>query len=346
MSSTPETSAPRPSFATWRAGGYANTPRPRRADPPTLQSVAGRSMGTSWSLRFDNPRMLALDDVRAGVQAALDRVVAQMSTWEPDSDISRFNRAEAGSRHLLEPGFAEVLACALQWAAASGGAIDPSIGPLVGLWGFGAHADASNAGPPSSAALAEARARVGWQRLALDPETRTAVQPGAVELDLSGIAKGFAVDQASAALRALGLSDFLVEVGGELRAAGRRPGGDPWRVQVAAPAGAASHVALAELAIATSGDRWHVREHQGRRWSHTLDPRTGEPVRDALASVTVLHRECMQADALATVLTVLGPEDGLAFAERHAVPALFVCRDDRGPRIVTSAGWPDASLAP
>ncbi|MDM0080838.1 FAD:protein FMN transferase [Variovorax sp. J31P179] len=322
----------------WAAGGYANTPSPRRADPASLQALAGRSMGTTWSLRFDNPRMVALEDVRAAAQAALDRVVAQMSTWEADSDIRRFNHAEAGSRHVLEPEFAKVLACALQWAAASDGAIDPSIGPLVALWGFGA--DRSNDGPPSPAAIAQARARVRWQRLALDPETRTAIQPGGAALDLSGVAKGFAVDQVAAALQALGLGDFLVEVGGELRAAGRRPGGDPWQVLVDALPGHTHRVPLDGLAIATSGDRWHVREHQGQRWSHTLDPRTGEPVRHALASVTVLHPECMEADALATVLTVLGPDDGLAFARRHGVAALFVCRAEQGPRAFVSPAWP------
>lgn len=336
---------PSPSFATWRAGGYANTPRPRRADPASLQTLAGRTMGTTWSLRFDNPRMVALDAVRAGAQGALDRVVAQMSTWEPDSDISRFNRSDAGSRQVLQPEFAEVLACALQWAAASDGAIDPSIGPLVALWGFGAQADASVAGPPSPAELSQARQRVGWQRVALDPATRSIVQPGGAALDLSGVAKGFAVDQVAAALRTLGLSDFLVEVGGELRAAGRRPDGAPWQVLVEALPGTTHRVALEGLSIATSGDRWHAREHQGRRWSHTLDPRTGEPVGHALASVTVLHPECMQADALATVLTVLGPKGGLAFARRHGLAALFVRRGDEGHCTFTSDRWPTPALA-
>jgi len=297
-------------------------------------------MGTTWSLRFDNPHMLALDEVRASVQNALDRVVAQMSTWEPESDISRFNRSEAGSHHLLEPELAEVLACGFRWAEASGGAIDPSIGPLVTLWGFGAHADASRTAPPSPEALAKARECVGWRRLAFDDITRRILQPGGAMLDLSGIAKGFAVDHVTLALRARGLSDFLVEVGGELRASGRRPQGGPWQVAVEALPGAEQQVALDGLAIATSGDRWHVREHQGRRWSHTLDPRTGEPVAHTLASVSVLHPECMHADALATVLTVLGPDDGMDFAERHGVAALFVCREPRGPRTFTSAGWP------
>ncbi|MGJ7506930.1 FAD:protein FMN transferase [Variovorax sp. GT1P44] len=334
----------RPSFATWRAGGYANTPRPRRADPPELQSLAGRSMGTTWSLRFVNPRMVALDAVRASVQNALDRVCAQMSTWEPDSAISRFNRSAAGTRHVLEPEFNEVLACALGWAEASGGAIDPTIGMLVALWGFGAHADASQ-GPPSPGALARARDLVGWQRLVLDATTRSLVQHGGVSLDLSGIAKGFAVDHAADALRSLGLSDFLVEVGGELLAVGKRPGGDPWQVIVEALQGVTHPVKLVDLAIATSGDRWHVREHQGMRWSHTLDPRTGAPCRHEVASVTVVHRSCMQADALATVLTVLGPQDGEAFARRHDIAALFVSRDPDRPALFTSPAWAQAVLA-
>ncbi|MDM0013786.1 FAD:protein FMN transferase [Variovorax sp. J22P168] len=331
----------RPSFAVRRAGGYANSPQPRRADPASLQDLAGRSMGTTWSLRLHNPAMLPLDAVRTAVQDALDRVVAQMSTWEADSDISRFNRADAGSRHLLAPEFAEVIACAVHWAEASGGAIDPSVGPLVALWGFGAHAAGSAAPePPSHSALTLARQRVGWQRLAFDPAQGSLLQPGGGVLDLSGIAKGFGVDQAAQALQSLGIRDFLVEVGGELRAAGRRPDGARWQVQVEALPGCSQRIALDDMAIATSGDRWHAHEHQGRRWSHTLDPRSGEPTPRALASVSVLHRECMQADALATVLSVLGPQEGLAFARRHGIAALFVCRADAGPACYASEGWP------
>jgi len=299
-------------------------------------------MGTTWSLRFDNPKMIRLDAVRHAAQAALDRVVAQMSTWEPGSAISRFNGAIAGTRHSLAPEFAEVLGCALHWAAASGGAIDPSVGPLISLWGFGAQARTSGT-PPSPAELAQARARVGWKRLDFDPGTRSILQPGCAALDLSGVAKGFAVDHVAVGLRALGLEDFLVEVGGELRGAGRRPGGAPWQVQVDAGNGRSVSVALSNLAIATSGDRWHAHEHAGQRWSHTIDPRSGEPPRHRLASVTVLHRECMHADALATVLTVLGPDEGLAFAQRHAVAALFACHEGAQARVLASSHWPTSS---
>lgn len=295
-------------------------------------------MGTTWSLRFDNPAMLSLEAVRACVETALTCVVDQMSTWEAGSDISRFNAAPGSSRHTLPTAFADVLATALDWAAASGGAIDPTVGPLVALWGFGAQAGAHQA-PPSAAELDAARSRVGWQRITLDRVQRTLVQPGGIALDLSGIAKGFAVDHVADALQALGLQHMLVEVGGELRAIGHRPDGQAWQVQVEAGPATIPRLPLDDLAIATSGDRWHTRAHGDRRWSHTIDPRSGEPAAHALAAVTVLHPRCVHADALATALTVLGPDDGLAFAQRHGVAARFVVRDGAGHHLRVSDAW-------
>ncbi len=317
------------SFSTWRAGGYANAAVPRRADPASLQQLGGPTMGTTWSLRFDNPQMLPLAQVREAVEAALARVIAQMSHWEPDSLISRFNTAPAGSRHALPAEFAQVMQCALAWAQASGGAIDPTVGGLVARWGFGPAASQDNA-LPSPDALAAIHSNVGWQRLTFDATDHTLLQPGGVQLDLSGIAKGFAVDHGVDALRALGLTDLLFEIGGELRGIGRRPGGAPWQVQVDTEMPTPQRIVLADMAVATSGDRWHRRALEGRSWSHTIDPRDGEPVAHALASVTVLHPQCMQADALATVLTVLGPDEGRAFAQQRDIVALFISRADDG----------------
>lgn len=336
MNATTSTPAPAPSFARRLADGYAAAALPRRADPSSLQRLDGRTMGTTWSLRFDNPRMLALEAVRAAIEDSLNRVVAQMSHWEADSDISRFNRAPAGSRHRLPAEFATVLACALDWARASAGAFDPTIAPLVACWGFSPQASGA---APDAQALADAAARVGWQRLCFAPDDASVLQPGGVVLDLSGIAKGFAVDHAVEALRALGLRDLLFEVGGELRGAGRRPGGLPWQVQVDAGTGPALRVPLADMAVATSGDCWHVREDAGRRWSHSIDPRNGQPVGPALAGVTVLHAQCMQADALATVLTVLGPDEGPRFADAHGVAALFSVRGATGLEWQASSDW-------
>ena len=293
-------------------------------DPSQVQDLSGRTMGTLWSLRLDNPDLLPLEEVRARIQACFDCVTAQMSTWEAGSDICQYNRAPAGSTHVLAPEFLQVLACALRWAQASGGAIDPTAGPLIALWGFGAQAQA--AGRPSGRAIDEARRRVDWQRLPVDFAQATVNQPGGVSLDLSGIAKGFAVDHACTALQAMGLRNFLLEVGGELRARGARPDGSAWRVQVEAADGMNMPVALRDMSIATSGDRWHHHTQDGLQWSHTLDPRSGQPAQHALAAVSVLHAECMQADALATVLAVMGPDEGLAFARQHEVAALFVTR--------------------
>ncbi|MES2534193.1 MAG: FAD:protein FMN transferase [Pseudomonadota bacterium] len=328
----------RPSFATWRAGGYANSAIPRPADPSRLQKLAGRTMGTTWSLVFDNPSMRPHEAVLAAIKHALDTVVDQMSTWETASDISRYNQAPAGSRHLLADDFARVLGCALEWAKASGGAVDPTVGPLVALWGFGAHANATIA-EPTAAAVADAKSRTGWERLGFDLGTQTITQPGGLSLDLSGVAKGFAVDKVAEALLALGLGDFLVEIGGELRGVGIRPGGQAWRVRIDVAEDALPPVALKGMAIATSGDRWHVHEQGGRRWSHTIDPRSGEPLSATLASVTVLHAQCMHADALATALLVLGASEGPAFAERHRIAAAFVRRNGDVQQVLATEAW-------
>ncbi|WP_353366688.1 FAD:protein FMN transferase [Acidovorax sp. FG27] len=309
----------------------------RSADPATLQTLSGQTMGTTWSVRLVNAAFAPLAPVRSAIEAALATVVAQMSHWEPGSDLSRFNRAAPGTRHRLAPEFFTVLQAACAWAQASGGALDPTIGPLVDAWGFGAHGTPH---VPDAAQRRAAAALVGFGRLELDAATRSALQPGGVGLNLSGIAKGFAVDHVHRCLQALGFADVLVEVGGELRASGARPGGAPWRVAVADPAdGPPRALALADSAIATSGDRWHAFEHADRRYAHTLDPRTGEPVRHGLASVTVLHADCMQADALATVITVLGPHEGMAFAERHGLAALVCERTARGPVWAATAAF-------
>lgn len=344
----------RPSFApawapavAWGAGEAVTT---RAADPASLQQLSGRSMGTTWSLRFDNPAMLPFDRVRDAVQAALDRVVSQMSHWDEGSILSRFRRARSGESLRLPVEFAQVLTAALHWAAASDGAFDPTIGPITAAWGFGPDAPAPGGPwcPPTPSVLEAAARRTGWRRIEFDPRTRELRQPGELSLDFSGIAKGFAVDHACGALAELGLRDFVLEVGGEVRALGRRPSGAAWTLRIALPADLQASLrlpplTLQDLAVASSGDGWHWHEHEGRRWSHTIDPRSAAPVAAGTALVTVLRRTCMEADALATTLTVLGPEAGLAFADAHGVAALFVERRPDGPVLRRSAAWPDAA---
>jgi len=300
-----------------------------------IAALGGHTMGTSWSVKLVAARSRDLHPLHAGIQAELDHVVAQMSTWESDSDISRYNRAAAGSWHVLPDDFWTVLRTAHDIAKRSAGAFDSTIGPLVALWGFGADAGAQVVPDPSQ--LAEVAARCGWNKLQLDPQTQSALQPGGLQLDLSAIAKGYGVDLVSAWLRRIGISAALVEVGGELHGYGLKPNGQPWRVLVeSAPeedAGAEYPprvLALDDLAVATSGDRWHQFERDGVSYSHTLDPRSHAPVSRAAAAVTVIARDAMHADAWATALTVMGADEGLAFANQHDLAARFITRADTG----------------
>lgn len=292
-----------------------------------LAAFGGETMGTTWSVKMATTQ--EANEARPAIDAALAGVIGQMSTWQADADLARYNRAPAGSRHVVPEGFAQVLACALDVARDSGGAYDPTVGPLVNLWGFGP--DGARTEPPDAAALAAARTRCGWRLVAFDRDTRTLDQPGGLSLDFSAIAKGYAVDAVARALDRLGASDYLVEIGGELRARGRRPDGHRWRVALERPDGAAGDViALDDRAIATSGDYHRYYERGVRRYSHTIDPRTGEPVADAPASVSVVHAQAMVADAYATALTVLGVDAGLAFARERGIAARFVTRSPHG----------------
>ncbi|GLK96695.1 FAD:protein FMN transferase [Achromobacter xylosoxidans] len=334
MASSPSY-APRGAPATAVSLAYGAMP----AMPTVSAALAGATMGTTWSARLALPRGRTEAEARHAIQAALDDVVAQMSTWEPDSDITRYNRAATGWQ-TLPAGFFHVLSHALALAEDSGGAYDPTVGPLVNAWGFGPHQRAFE--PPSPSAIEAARTRCGWRRVQLDAQHQAALQPGGAYLDLSSIAKGYGVDRAAMALDALGITQYLVEVGGELRARGKRPDGQPWRVAIEVPDASDDHalaLPLRDHSIATSGD---YRRHAGNgdeRYAHTIDPRTGLPVRNNLASVTVLHPGCMEADALATALTVLGEEEGLAYARRHELAALFILRERDAWRVVATPAF-------
>ncbi|MFC3550183.1 FAD:protein FMN transferase [Lysobacter cavernae] len=295
-------------------------------------------MGTTWSVKLAVPRSTDLHALHAEVQAQLGAVVAQMSNWEADSDLSRYNTASAGSWQVLPGGFWTVLCCALDIARDSDGAYDPTVGPLVDAWGFG---PSGRGTPPQADAIAAARECVGWRRIELDTASRRVLQPGGTHLDLCAIAKGHAVDAVASHLKSRGVAAALVEVGGELYGYGRKPDGTPWRVIVEAWSGDEYDdseprvLALDGHAVATSGDRWHRYEHDGRQYSHTLDPRTGTPVRDAPAAVTVIARDAMHADGWATALTVLGSDAGYDFACARGLAARFVDTrgDGRGERM-------------
>jgi len=315
-----------------------------------LQALSGTAMGSDWSARLMLPAG-AVSDPKPALQAELDGVVAQMSHWIDDSLLARYNRAPAGSWHDLPEQFFEVIDYALAVQQKSGGAYDPAAGALVNLWGFGAAGRYDQAGfyAPAPQAVAAVMARRRNAQPVLDRAGRRLLQPGGAVLDLSAVAKGYAVDRMARCLQQQGIRHYLVEAGGELRGAGVKADGQPWWVEIegvpdAASGGAWPLLALHGLAVATSGDYRRHFQHAGSRISHTLDPRSGQPIANGVASTTVIAATCMAADALSTALTVLGPRDGLAMAERDGIAARFLVRaassaDRAGLTEITSTAW-------
>lgn len=300
-------------------------------------NLRGTTMGTSWQVQCylapEQADQLS-SSLQTGLQGQLERVVQQMSPWESDSDISRFNHAEADTWHAIPEAFFKVLQHAQFVAAQTQGAYDPSIGHLANLWGFGPAGKVTHA--PADHTVQQALQHTGWHKLSIDTQHQRLHQPGQVHLDLCSTAKGYAVDDLAHYLNQFNVVSYLIEVGGELRGLGCKPDGQPWWVeleQAPSPAQTQQHsdiVALHGLSIATSGDYRRYFTVDGQHYSHTIDPRTGYPVQHGLASVTVLHPECMIADALATAMTVLGPEQGMAYARQLHVAARFLIREGEG----------------
>lgn len=303
---------------------------PDAIDPAVLASfnphapvvrLGGDTMGTSWQVAAALPAACGLTaaKLRTMVQARLDGIVQDMSHWDADSNLSRFNHAGAGSVLALSPDFARVMATALTIAEASDGAFDPAIGRLTDLWGLGPRPADQR---PDDALVRQSLSPGGWHKLRFDPQHSTLRQPGGLWLDLSGIAKGFTVDAIADLLAAHGVFHGLIEIGGECVGRGLRPDGDPWWVDIENPPGTALpllRIALHQLAVASSGDYL--------RGAHTLDPRTGHPAIHTTTSVTVLHTSCMHADAWATALGVVEAPAARQLARDHQLAARIVGRD-------------------
>lgn len=313
--------------------------------PPGTRTFSGPIMGTTFNVKVVGPLTPKQSaEVEHAILSALTAVDDAMSTYKPSSELSRFNAStEADKPFPISEPLREVVRIALQVGKASGGALDVTVGPLVDAWGFGP--EPRDSAPPSPEHIAELRGRVGLDKLELTPAGLIKKVPE-LRVDLSAVAKGYAVDQVAHALEALDQRDFLVEVGGELRAVGRREDGGPFRVGIEKPvSGQRALQRIVELrgqGMATSGDYRNYYEDHGKRRSHFLDPRTGAPVTHDLASVTVLASTTAEADAWATALSVLGPEEGPKVAEEHGLAAFFIVREgDDGFRSITSSRFPD-----
>ena len=295
---------------------------------------SGDTMGSTWSARLAGPGIPpdSAAAARQAIEAAFADVVAKMSTYDDASELSRFNRHASRAPFALSDDTFAVFARAHEVSAASAGAFDITVAPAVDAWGFGpAKAQRVVTGEP----LRKLQARVGWERLTLDARARTAAKAlPDVRADLSGIAKGYGVDRAAAAVEALGIADYMIEAGGEVRTRGRNASGLPWQIAVERPDAVPQRVhwivPLSGLAMATSGDYRIYFEQDGTRYCHEIDPATGGPIAHGLASVTVVAPECAYADAMATALIVLGPERGYALAAARDVAALFIVREAPG----------------
>lgn len=298
----------------------------------TRTTLHGPTMGTRWSVSLDHTATVDLAALNQALATAVAQVDAQMSPWKPDSDLMRLNRAPVGAWVDLPPEILEVLACALDIQRLSAGAFDPGVGALVDAWGFGAVRDVPDAGAIHTAR--QTAAPTPHARLVLDLSAGGACKQAPVQLDLCGIAKGYAVDCMAAVLQQYDVSHALVALDGELRALGSQASGDPWAVALESPeAGRRSAhgvIDLQDLAVATSGDYRRFWDVGGSRLAHTMDARQVAPVNNAVASVTVLANTCMHADAWATALLVAGPGEGLAMAQRMGLEALFLLRRPEG----------------
>ncbi|HUS38904.1 MAG TPA: FAD:protein FMN transferase [Pirellulales bacterium] len=302
-----------------------------------LVALSGNTMGTTYSIKFHAvDDAIAREPLQSKIDLRLKEIDGRMSTYQPQSEVSRFNRAAAGIWFPVSDDTASVVAVAQDIARKSGGAFDITVGPLVRLWNFGAASDPTKGFvPPSAEQIRAAQATVGFERLevrAQPPALRKSLD--GLEIDLSGIAKGFAVDRLCEILQAHQLDRYMVEIGGEVRVSGTRSDGQRWTVGVESPDRNARRlqgtVRPLNSAIASSGDYRIYHEYDGVVYSHTIDPRSGRPIRHELAAVTILAEDCATADALATAVLVLGPVEGKQWAEEHGIAALLFSRSPEG----------------
>lgn len=303
------------------------------SEPPvTIERVTGSTMGTTYSMLW--PKQAQLEVSSQGLKQEVDEVLLkvnqQMSTYDPSSELSVFNNTKAPHSQEISPGFAYVMAEAALLHKQSAGYFDVTIGPLVNLWGFGPSNKGLNLSTeaPSESAIAEAKSNVGLGAVSVQQNTLSKQQDRYI--DLSAIAKGYGVDKVAELLEAKGIQNYLVEIGGEMRAKGQKAEAKPWKVAIESPDFLQRKVhkilALKDYSIATSGDYRNYFEVDGERYSHSIDPFSGIPVQHKLASVTVIHQNCSRADGLATAMLIMGEQRAKEFAQQHKIKAYFIER--------------------
>jgi len=321
----------------------------RNDEVPSLVSVSGSTMGTLYRVKIATPELSPQDiqSLARLIQSTLDAINQEMNHYNPDSEISRFNAWEKGSAFEIGDDFYEVVKRSFEIYDATEGAFDITIAPIVNLWGFGPE-DVARETPPSALEIKKALSQSGQDQLVLSPSKTLLKKTSGLTLDVSAIAKGYAVDAVSQALKANGYQNFMVEIGGEVFVAGHTLEAKPWTIGVQSPQTQVGFentlhrkLLLTNLALATSGNYQNYLDLEGKHYSHILDPRTGYPTPTSIVSASVIAPECSIADAAATAVTVLGLENGLAWieSEPELEAMLLIQTEDNELQEVLSSGF-------
>jgi thiamine biosynthesis lipoprotein len=317
---------------------------------PTQLTLSGPTMGTIYAIKIaDPPRQLSANDVQIAIDEELRRIDESMSGYREDSEISRFNATASTEWIEVSREVAEVVHAALEVSEHSAGAFDVTVAPIVRAWGFGS-AKHAPANLPDEQAMREVRKSVGYQKVhvRLSP---SAIKKDVPELtiDLNGIAPGYAVDRLAVRFDALHLTNYMIDIGGEIRVRGRNAEQEKWRIAVERPTDTEAVpfaiLSLRDTSVTTSGEYRHYYDRDGKRYSHTIDPRTARPVDHHLASVVVVHPQSMYADAWATAYNVLGADAGYELANRLGMPVMFILEDESGQLVSRMASGFEKYLA-
>lgn len=306
---------------------------------PEVVSLMGKTMGTTYHIKYidDGNLNLDKDKAHAKIEMVLKDVNAKMSTYDKNSELSRFNQFTEVNRPVeISTDLATVIREAIRLNQVTEGALDVTVGPVVNLWGFGPEKRPER--QPTAEQLAERQAWVGIDKLKLTQrEGKFYLEKSVPQLyvDLSSIAKGFGVDLVAETLEQVGAKDYMVEIGGEIRAKGKNIEGKDWQIAIEKPSFDGSRsveqvIGLKDLAMATSGNYRIYFEENGQRFAHEIDPKTGYPIQHHLASITVLHPSTMTADGLSTGLFVLGEEKALEVAEKEQIPVYLIIKTENG----------------
>jgi thiamine biosynthesis lipoprotein len=295
---------------------------------------AGETEGTTFHIKASKlPANLTADQLQSQIRVLLDKIDGTMSTYKKDSELSRFNQNPSTNWQPVSAELFTVIQEAQKISEFSGGAFDITVGGLVNIWGFGP--DPAKFTAPPDALIKEKLSKIGYKHLSLQDKP-LAIKKAVPDLyvDLSAIAKGYAVDRVGLLLEQVGIMDYMVEIGGEVRVKGKNIENQPWQIAIEKPTAnkimVQRVIPLTNIGMATSGDYRNFFEVDGVRFSHTIDPRTGRPISHKLASISVLAATTMEADAMATALNVLGPDEGYKLAEQHKIPALFIIKSADG----------------